>query len=181
MRPMCLKAAVFMFRATNRQASMTCASNGPVMSAASSWYAALPSRGEDPISVIGDGLDEGVWKPLPRFVRGKQHAGNRWLRYALVVLADKAEFGEQVLIDGIRPRSPEPLPEAWREVSNGGVRHGLLVESDHARLTALLKQAGEEVGGHPPLGAADAVQIAAGAAMHEQAALHGHLDDGDLI
>ena len=67
------------------------------------------------------------------------------------------------------------------QVVDGCVGDGLLVEADHARLAALLEQPREVVRRHHALGAADAVKVATGTAVDEQAPRHGHLDDRHAV
>ena len=81
----------------------------------------------------------------------------------------------------VRTRRAEALPEVGSQVVDGGIGDGLLVEPDQARLAALLEQPGKVVGGHDALGAADAMKVAAGTAVDEQAPRHGHLDDRHAV
>ena len=126
-----------------------------------------PRVGSNPVSPICDRLNEGVGQPSLRFLTGHEHTGDSGPPHALLVHLCQVELFQKRLPVVAGAGGSKTLPEVGGEIVHARPRNDLLVESDQASLAALLKQSGEVLRGHPPLGVGHAVQKASGTAVDE--------------
>lgn len=128
---------------------------------------------EDVVAAVGHRLDECVAQPLLRSPAAEQHARHRRPQLACV-LDRHRQLAQQHCALVLGPFRLEPIDEGRIEVADLGIADHLFVEPQDPRLGTILEQACQVIGLHPPLAAAGAMQVAAGALMHEDAAIHLH-------
>ena len=176
-----LKAAVFMFLATNRQVSAIWTSSGPGDIRGIQRIQIVRVRSPYSRSPICHCLDIRVRHPLPWIDRRHRHSRDRWSDRTALVRTRHAELAEKDVAVIIGARSAKSLPAIGRQIIDCGVGYQLSIEANDAGLTALLSESGQILERHGPSRILHPIQVATGTPVNVKTWRNLDLYDRQLV